>query len=212
MKKGKILFAGNFQYEFREPAMVKALQSLGWEVEKFSWWDYIPKSICGEIQNKYLFGPVIKKVNEVLIERCNSTKPDVVFIYKGIYVWPQTITRMKSCKRLVVSWNPDNPFGHYNADFAKRYKIRENMLLNKIMSYERAFYFGRLWINFIKTIPLYDVCFVYRRENIRKYQSVGAREVYLMPSFYVPELHHPVELTEEDQKRFESNVIFIGHF
>ncbi|GAG57042.1 unnamed protein product [marine sediment metagenome] len=91
MEKGKILFAANLQYEFRGSVMVKALQSFGWVVEKYCWWDYIPKSIWGKVQAKYIFGPAVKRINQPLIERCNFMKPEVVFIYKGIYVWPQTI-------------------------------------------------------------------------------------------------------------------------
>lgn len=192
--------------------MTKALQSFGWEIEGFRWTDYIPESIWGKVQKKYLFGPAVKRINEVLIERCSSLKPDVVFIYKGIYVWPQTITQMKRCARLVISWNADDPFGNYNADFAKKYRIKGNILLSKIVPYEKTFYFKRLWANFIKTVPLYDICFVIRSKNIRKYQEVGAREVHLMRCYYLPELHRPIELTEDERKRFESDVTFIGHF
>lgn len=212
IEKGTILFAANLQYEFRGPAMIKALQSFGWVVEKYCWWDYIPKSIWGRVQNKYILGPAVKRINQTLIKRCNSVKPEVVFTYRGIYFWPQTIAQLKQCARLVVSWNPDNPFGHYDIDFAKRFKIKGNILLSKIIPYEKAFYFKRLWHNFIKTIPVYDICFVYRAQNINKYQNAGAKEVHLLRSFYVPGLHRPIELTEKDRKRFESDVIFIGHF
>ena len=47
IKKGTVLFAANFQYKFREPAMAQALQSFGWTVENFSWRDYVPNSIDG---------------------------------------------------------------------------------------------------------------------------------------------------------------------
>ena len=209
--KGRVLFAGNFEYEFREPAMAKALRSLGWEVEQFSWWDYIPGSVWGKIQDKYLFGPAIRRINEALIEQCKSLIPDVVFIYKGIYVWPQTIAQIKHCARLVVSWNPDNPFGNYDT-YAKRYTITGNALLRKVAVYDKVFHFRRLWINFVRSIPLYDICFVYRRQNITKYQNVGAKQVYLLRSFYVPELHRPAQLTEGDRRRLGSDTVFIGHF
>ena len=104
IEKMKILFVADFQSKF-QLGMFEALQSLGWVVEKFSRQDYIQKSIWGKAQAKYLFGPAIKRINEALIEKCNSLKPDVIFIYKGIYLWPQTITQLKHCTRLVVSYN-----------------------------------------------------------------------------------------------------------
>ena len=209
--KMKTLFVADFQSEF-QLGMLKALQALGWVVEKFSWQNYIPESIWGKVQERYIFGSVIKRINEALIEECNSLKPDVVFIYKGIYFWPQTITQLKDYTRLVVSYHPDNPFGNYNADYAKRYRIKENMLLNKIVTYEKSLYLPRRVDNFIKAIPSYDINFVPRVENIGEYKNVGAREVYLLRRYYIPELHRPMELTEDDKKRFESDVIFIGHF
>lgn len=211
MGKRKILFVADLQSKFQS-GMLKALQSLGWGVEKFSWQNYIPKSIWGKVQAKYLFGPAIERVNEALIEECNSVKPDVVFIYKGIYVWPQTITQLKHYTRLVVSYHPDNPFGNYNADYAKRYRIKRNTLLSKVLTYEKSFYLHRRVDNFMKAIPSYNINFVPRVENIGEYQSAGAREVRLLLRYYIPELHRPIEPTEDDLKRFESDVIFIGHF
>ncbi|MFH1477933.1 MAG: glycosyltransferase [Verrucomicrobiota bacterium] len=211
MAKGKILFAIEFRSKYLL-AICKALQSLGWEVEEFCWRDCIPQSIWGKMQDKYRFGPVIKRMNEALIEKCKSFKPDVVFMHKGIHIWPQTIAKMKRYNCLVTSNYTDNPFGNYDADFAGKYRTGESILLNKIRHYEKAFYFKRLWGNFLKTIPLYDICFILRRNNIKKYESVGAREVHHLRSFYIPEQDHPVELTEAEQERLGSDVVFIGHY
>lgn len=211
IERGKILFVADFQSVF-QLGLTTGLQLLGWAVEKFCWQDYTQKSIWGRVQYRYLLGPVIRKINEALIEKCNSLKPDVVFVYKGIYVWQQTIDQMKHYARLIVSYHPDNPFGNYNADYAKRYRIKGNMLLSKIVTSEKTFYFHRLVANFIKTIPFYDINFVPRISNIAEYQSVGAKEVHLLLRYFIPELHCPIELTEDDRKRFECDVIFIGHF
>jgi len=209
--KGKVLLVCPFQSAF-QLGLITGLQSLGWTVEKFSRQNCIQKNIWGKVQGRYLWGPVIREINEALIKKCNSLKPDVVFIYKGICIWPETISQIKHCTRLVVSYHPDNPFGNYNADYAKKYRIKKSRLLSKIITYEKSFYLHRLVDNFIKAIPSYDINFVPRIENIGEYQNAGAKEVYLLFRYYIPELHRPIQLTEDDRKRFESDVIFIGHF
>jgi spore maturation protein CgeB len=211
MTKGKILFVCNSPTTL-QLGMRIGLQSLGWKLEIFCWDDYIQESRWKRVQNKYLWGQVIREINEALIEKSNSLKPDVVLIWEGICIWPQTIDKMKHCTRLVTSYYADNPFGNYNRDYAKRYKIKGNILLSKIVVYEKGFFFRRHVANFIKAISSYDIHFVPRVENIDEYKRAGAREVYLLYRYYTPEFHHPMKLTEDDRKRLGSNVIFIGHF
>lgn len=207
----KVLFVGPSPTTL-QLGMRIGLQSLNWEVEVFCWNGYIQKSIWKKMQYKYLWGQVIREINEALIKKCNFLKPDVVFIWKGICIWPQTIDQMKHCTRLVVSYYADNPFGNYNADYANRYKINGNTLLKKIVTCEKSVFLSRHVKTFIKAIPSYDIHFVPRVENIGEYQRAGAKEVHLLYRYYTPEFHHPMELAEDDRKSFESDVVFIGHF
>lgn len=211
ISKGKVLFVCSFQSAF-QLGLTTGLQSLGWVVKKFNTQNYIPKSIWGKVQYRYLWGTSIKEINEALIKKCDSLKPDVVFIYKGINIWPETISQIKHYVRLVVSYHPDNPFGYYNADYAKKFRIKKSRLLNKIINYEKSFYLHHLVDNFIKAIPSYDINFVPRVENLEEYQRAGAKEVHLLYRYYIPELHYPIELTEDDLKKYGSDVTFIGHF
>ncbi|GAH52061.1 unnamed protein product, partial [marine sediment metagenome] len=55
--------------------------------------------------------------------------PDMVLIWKGISIWPETISQLKDFTHLIISYYADNPFGNYNADYANRYKINGNIML-----------------------------------------------------------------------------------
>lgn len=209
-KERTLLFATESQTQF-QLAMQKGLRTQGWTVETFSWEEYIPKSISGKMQSRYLWGPAIKRINEVLVEACHSRKPDVLLIYKGHPIWPQTLMHLAHYLRLVVSYHPDDPFGNYNADYAQRYR-GEKSLPNVILGLEKGFYFRHYASSFIRTIPYYHINFVVRITDIEEYKRAGAREVHFLPRFYVPWLHHPMALTQDDQKRFGSDVVFIGHF
>ncbi len=211
IERGTIIFVASLQSEF-QISMFKALQSFGWIVETFDWQKYIQKNIWEKIQAEYLFGPVMKQINEALVDKCKTYKPDVVFIYKGIYVWPETISKIKHCTRLVISYNPDNPFGNFNYEYAKKYRIKGNILLSKLITFKKSIFFRRLWGNFIKTIPVYDINFVPRISQISEYKRIGARYVHLLRWYYDPELHRHVELTEDDIVKFGSDVLLIGRY
>ena len=207
----KVLFVADLQSEF-QLGMFRAIQSLGWEVEKSGWQDHIQESFWTKTQYRYFWGPMIKERNKALIEECDHLQPEVVFIYKGVYVRPQTITQLKRHTRLVVSYHPDNPFGNYNVDYVKRYRTKRSTLLGRIVDNEKGFCLHRSVSNFIRSIPSYDISFVPRMEDIDEYYRAGAREVHLLLRYYTPELHRPIELTEDDRQKFGSDVVFIGHF
>jgi len=209
--KNKILFVILVKSEFQR-SMVRALESFGWFIEVFDWHDYLPNNLWNKIQCEYLIGPVIKKVNNALVKTYNITRPDVVFIYKGIYVFSKTLKYFKSFGSLVISYNPDNPFGNFDYQYAKKYKIINNPLLSKLIAIKKGIYYKRLWTNYIKTIPLYDINFVPRKSQILDYLKIGAREVHLLYWHYVPELHHPIKLSDDDIERFDSDVVFIGRY
>ncbi|OGF34308.1 hypothetical protein A2482_00760 [Candidatus Falkowbacteria bacterium RIFOXYC2_FULL_48_21] len=211
--KGTILFAGNFQYQFREFAMARALKELGWQIEPFSWEDYTPLTFIGRILFKYMLGRTVKRINADLLSICKRTKPDIVFLCRPNYISTATIMALKSHCRLIATWNPDNPFGGYNLNSAMKYKPTGiYRLLFPLIVCEKAIYFRRLWSKLLRALPLYDICFVYRSENIEKYKQAGVEKVYHLPSFYDPALHRPMTLIDADKKCYERDVVFIGHF
>jgi spore maturation protein CgeB len=68
-----------------------------------------------------------------------------------------------------------------------------------------------IWRHFRMLIPFVDVCFSYRRSNIAQYQSAGARSVRLLRSYYQPDVHRPVTLSDGERRQFETDVVFVGH-
>ncbi|MCP4613422.1 MAG: glycosyltransferase [Planctomycetes bacterium] len=86
----------------------------------------------------------------------------------------------------LVHYNPDDPFGRHNK--------------------------SRYWKTFCKAIPEYNVHFVPRKVNVNEYKKLGAQLVIQSIPFwgYCPEIHKPMQLSEEDKKQMGGPVGFIG--
>lgn len=53
---------------------------------------------------------ILKDINKSLIQKIKSFKPTVVLIFKGMEIFPETISLIKLLKIKVANYNPDNPF------------------------------------------------------------------------------------------------------
>lgn len=128
-------------------------------------------------------------LNRHLIKSVESLRPQVLWIDKGVRIYPSTLrlikTRYPDIK--LVHYNPDDPFGH-----------------------------GGLggWRRFIQTIPLYNVHFVPRRDNIEEYRQRGAsRVIHNIPTRgFDPDIHKLYPRTDPVVRAFACDVGFLGAF
>jgi len=77
-----------------------------------------------------------------------------------------------------------------------------------------------LFINFFPDNPLlmmpfdgieaYDVFFTKERHALRALEGVGIRNLYYLPMYCVPAMHHPITLTSEEQLRYARPISFVG--
>lgn len=182
----KLLLAGDFNHYFYEEACAKAFERLGIDVVRFSWGNHF-KSFKGRLQFRVMLGPALWILNRDLRRKAEITQPDVILVWRGNPVFPSTLTRLKrKTDALLASYHNDNPFG---------------------LTAGR-----RTWALFMHGIPLYDLHFVYRHSNINQFSSAGAKEIHMLRSYFLPELHRPVTLTNEEERRFRCEAVFAGHY
>lgn len=182
----RILVAGSFKYSIYDEACAHALEGLGCEVIRFPWQPYYGNGLLARVQQKWLTGPGIYRLNKDIRTLAREVRPDVVLVTRGVPLWSMTLSQIKrDTQAILVSNNNDDPFGQ---DFGKP-----------------------LWRHFIKAIYQYDIHFVFRGVNIAEYEQYGAKSVYVLMPYYVPELHFPVSLTVEEIKRFSCDIVFVGH-
>ncbi|MDQ7083779.1 MAG: hypothetical protein Q9M36_02105 [Sulfurovum sp.] len=173
----KILIVADWHGKIYAQAFFDGFRSLGHEVHKFSWKEYFYhyqyatryktdnhkiKSLYYRLQNKFLIGPAIQKINHDLIIKTNQMKPDMVFIYRGTHIYPNTIKMIqKNTQSKVFGYNNDDPFS---------------------ISYK-----SYVWRYYKKSIPFYDYIFSYRWKNVEDYRHIGYKNSTLLRSYYLKE-------------------------
>lgn len=193
----RVLVAGDWHSDLHETEVCKSLRRLGHEALEFKWFQYTafdtskPRSIDAlfkRLQSKFVLGPVVSRINHDFLVQVRQQKPDVIFVYRGTHLTAKTLNSIRdelpNCK--LIGYNNDDPFSPTQPKY--------------------------LWRHFMGAIPVYDLMLAYRHGNLEDFKRVGARKVDLMRSWYVPDRSYPVELTESDQKKYECDVVFIGHY
>ncbi len=105
-------------------------------------------------------------INRQLIKAFEKQPFDLMWVEKGTLIRPSTLIRIKKqqpgCR--LAHLNPDDPFGT----------------------------FRKGWDRFLKTIPLYDVHFVARTQNVEEYARIRRQNVIPYDRSFSKNLHRPV--------------------
>jgi hypothetical protein len=189
----KILLAGNWRWPIYEKACAEALQQLGVKVIPFAWNNFFEGKF-GKLQNVLPFyGPSVSRLNKKLFEAVKKEKPDVLWVWRGTHVLPVTLKEIKEIQRItLVSYNNDDPFGpkaHGKVPWHHHF----------------------LWRIYIKSLPYYNINFVYRSINVVEAKAHGAENVEIFMPYFVPHMHKLVKLSEEEKKKYVCDVVFVGH-
>jgi spore maturation protein CgeB len=192
MNKRSILIIGDWHSDLHEESVYRSFNELGVNAFKFKWSPYftsrnILKSIFLKFQNKYLIGPVIFKINSDLKNFVDLHRPEIIFIYRGTHIFPNTIRdiKIKHPQIKLIGYNNDDPFSRDHIKYA--------------------------WRHFLKGLSYYDIIFSYRKINIDEYKSAGAHKVELLRSWYLPWVHYPVNLSKSEKSIYGCDVVFVGH-
>ena len=107
------------------------LERLGLQVRVFEPQRYVAKGLLSRVRQRLQDPAVYRRANHQLIAECRATKPDVVWVFKGIELMPNTISAIKAIGAVVVNYNPDHPYirtsithgGRNVADAVSRYDL-----------------------------------------------------------------------------------------
>lgn len=189
----KVLLVGSGDYRMYETAFLKAFHELGYSnTELFAWNKYFsqyPLKLISELsakaQNKFHIGPRVWQYNFDLIKKCQEFKPDLVFIYTGIIVYPATIKKIKEkTNAIVISYNNDDPFA--------------------------TFYAKSHWKYYRDSIKYCDYNFVFRQKNVKDIYNKYQMQAEVLRAYYIDEYHYPC--TKEQILPNVPDVIFMGHY
>jgi spore maturation protein CgeB len=176
----KILIVGDWNSDIYEKPLYDTFKELGLVVSSFKWFTYFNKTNTKyyksqnfvfnffiKFQNKFLFGPLINKLNRDLIEKVNRFNPDIIFLYRPSHIQLRTIKAIKN-NRYITSYHNDDPFNDY-------------------------WFFQRHYLSIVKYM---NINYVYREKNIRDLSNIKIKSQVLLPYPNISNIF-PIDCTEK---------------
>ena len=156
----KILIIGSDKSYAIERAYLKYFREYGYEVSVYPaqtyFFDYLQKSIVNKIAFRIGLKWIYKIINTELRKQIVEVDPDVLFIFKGMEIFPESLKWARLMGIKTYNYNPDNPFlfsgrgsgnsnitasiGLYDAHFTYNLKVKSEM--------ESSFDIPTYWIPF----------------------------------------------------------------
>ena len=111
----KILIVGaNSNYAIERFYLKYLAEIPGVQVELFEaqnmFLSYYQKSLFTKIIFRLGYQNIYDKINSALSERIVTMEPEIIFVFKGMEIYPKTLRWAKSKGIKLVNYNPDNPF------------------------------------------------------------------------------------------------------
>ena len=159
----KILLYGEHWEGTHIDCISKVLETKKVQFQVFDFFQLLNKS-SNRIANKILRTLLYKRsentINQRFISNFITLKPDVVFVSKGMNIYPDTLKYMKKNGARLVNWNPDDFFNMKNSTQHLQ-----------------------------KSLALYDIIFSARYHRFDYYKKVGILNSVYLEWYYIPWLH-----------------------
>jgi spore maturation protein CgeB len=189
----KILVIGEYIVDFHEEAFCVEFEKSGYEVIRFKTKNYFTKWSSNILNNiQYLFqrlslkvqyGYSINKMNEDVRKLIDKSEVDLVFIYRGLLIYSDTV-KLLSHKAPVFIYNNDDPFSKKYPPF--------------------------FWRHYLGSLPFAKTIFYYRTKNEEDYKKLGYNNISLLKPYYMA--HKNFYIPEKEVNQYTCDVIFIGHY
>lgn len=144
----------------------------------------VPWKIIRRLNGRKVLGLHRKKHVNGLLQAAALHKPDIIIILKGLLLGPADIAALKMHAPFVVVINHDDYF---------------SKSINSISKLQ------------FDAIPQYDFVFVTKEVNVQEISKYNPA-VEFFPFAYYPVIHKRYVLSEEDKKKYETDLLFIGTY
>jgi hypothetical protein len=110
----KILLLGSDYTWSIERIYHREIKELGNCVELIAvqnmFYDYYYKSLFNKFIYRIGLSSILNKINEILLSKVENNRYDLIWIFKGMEVFPATLKVLKTRTNKLINFNPDNPF------------------------------------------------------------------------------------------------------
>lgn len=69
---------------------------------------------------RYRWGPAVRAINEYVLDRLPPDKVDLIWVDKGVCLWPSTVAKLRQLARHLIYYTPDTSFLHNQSRFFNR--------------------------------------------------------------------------------------------
>jgi spore maturation protein CgeB len=182
-----MVFLGDEFYGSTSVQRMRAFRHLGHTVH------FVPRagglrtdsSLCRRLRYRLGYPCETSDENRRLLAAVQEASPEMVWIEKGLTLWPRTLAAIKrsapACR--LVSFSADDMMNPGNQSAYWRRGFR-----------------------------LYDLHVTTKTPNLDEFARLGARGVVFMAKAFDPETHRPMELSPADRQKYASDVAFPGTF
>jgi hypothetical protein len=164
-------------------AGMKALRRAGWNVLVAAEWDFVPvhwRTLPMRIAGRLLRPAATREFNEALVDQARQFLPEMLLVFKGRFVSPESLRRFRERGIKTYCFYPDVSF-----------RAHGPLIPKALPEYD--------WVFTTKTFGLADMK-----------EQLGVTRASLIHFGYDPDLHRPVSLTASDRARFDCDVSYIG--
>ncbi|MBK8510770.1 MAG: hypothetical protein IPL56_00690 [Saprospiraceae bacterium] len=117
---------------------------------------------------RYKVGPLISNINDYIVSVVNNEwSYDLVWIDKGVFIYPAIIKKLKMHSGKLVHFTPDPAFSYHRSKL------------------------------FYAALPYYDVCVTTKSYERRFYEEQNVNRLLVCTQGFHPDIHKPVVKFEE---------------
>jgi spore maturation protein CgeB len=99
--------------------------------------DYYGKSMLHKILFKTGMSPIYRRINRSFMDQVEEIQPDIVWIFKGMEIYPSSLQWAKDRRIKLVNYNTDNPFIFSGKGSGNRNVTRSIGLYDLHLTYDR---------------------------------------------------------------------------
>ncbi len=167
MEIKSILILGAFNPGALENFYKRGFEKCGITVDTYGiadqYYAILNKSIFNKVVNKISPDIYYRGINEELLRFLHKKWYDVILVFKGMELFPETVRQLKNHTVLTANYNADHPFIFFFPGSGNRHVLN--------------------------SIPYYDVHFSYAQKIVQQLQNKFNKQAYCIPFGYNSYIH-----------------------
>lgn len=219
----RLLIVGSDKVFAIENFYLRYLKESAIEVRLFTaqsiFYDYYQDSILHKILFKAGVSSVLRKINNRFKQEITEFEPQVIFIFKGMEIFPESLQWAKQRGIKLVNYNPDNPFlftgkGSGNKNVTNSIRLYDLHLtydgdIKKELEQQYNIPTGNLPFGFDLHDALYNECV--KQQEVKKVCFLGNPDAQRAAFIDQLAAHLPIEVYGNDWGKFVTGKNIIVH-